>query len=204
MTPDAPHYLLFSEARQDETAFTRWRFVLQNVRTHRRFSATDAEPCCEGSERCELLAVVRGLEALDRPSHVTLVTKSRYVCRGIKQGLREWRENGWRWEHFGRIVPIRDHDLWQRVDRAMRFHNLVCQAWQFDVTEDTQSESTYLESADLGRSQDVAGLPSVKSRRVMRPRARSHTRQRWTDRISETFDVISRPVRLPLGSSAAS
>ena len=108
--------------------------MLQNVESQRRFSAADSEPCDCG-ERLELLAVVRGLEALDGPARVTLVTKSRYVSRGIKRGLAEWRANNWRWERFGRIVPVRDHDLWQRVDRALQFHEVTCQAWQFETIE---------------------------------------------------------------------
>ena len=39
-----------------------------------------------------------------------LVTKSRYVNRGLKRGLNDWRSNGWQWERFGRVVPVRDHD----------------------------------------------------------------------------------------------
>jgi ribonuclease HI len=108
--------------------------VLQNVESQRRFAATDSEPCDCG-ERLELLAVVRGLEALDGPARVTLVTRSRYVSRGIKKGLADWRANNWKWERFGRIVPVRDHDLWQRVDRALQFHEIVCQAWQVETVE---------------------------------------------------------------------
>ncbi len=139
MTSNSPHYLLFSEASRDRCSLPTWRFVLQNVESQRRFAATDSEPCDCG-ERLELLAVVRGLEALDGPARVTLVTRSRYVSRGIKKGLADWRANNWKWERFGRIVPVRDHDLWQRVDRALQFHEIVCQAWQFETVE-TEPES---------------------------------------------------------------
>lgn len=84
-------------------------------------------------ERLELLAVVRGLEALDGPSRVTLVTKSRYVSRGLRFGMAEWRANDWNWERFGRVVPVKDSDLWQRVDRALLYHEVECQAWQFEA-----------------------------------------------------------------------
>jgi len=107
---------------------------LQNVDTKRRFCATDSESTDCG-ERLELLAVVRGLEALDQPARVTLVTRSRYVSRGIKKGLAEWRSNNWQWERFGRLVPVRDHDLWRRVDQALRFHQIDCQPWQFEEAE---------------------------------------------------------------------
>ena len=104
---------------------------LQDVESNRRLAVSDQEPAACG-ERLELLAVVRGLEALDGPARVTLVTRSRYVSRGIKHGLTEWRANEWRWERFGRIVPVKDCDLWQRVDRALLFHEVECQAWQFE------------------------------------------------------------------------
>ena len=70
-------------------------------------------------ERLELLSVVRGLEALDQPARVTLITSSRYVRLGLRYGLEEWRRNRWCWEHFGKLVPIKNQDLWQRVDRAL-------------------------------------------------------------------------------------
>ena len=80
-----PHYLLFAEAIAQHQRQS-WRFVLQDVETSRRWCVSDKEPT-ECGERLELLAVVRGLEALDGPARVTLVTKSRYVSRGIRCGL---------------------------------------------------------------------------------------------------------------------
>lgn len=129
LTAPAAHYLLFAEAAIDAQGGT-WRFVLENVATGESFSATDVEPI-ECHERLELLAVVRGLEAIDNSAKVTLVTKSRYVNRGLKRGLADWRANGWQWERFGRVVSVRDHDLWKRVDRALNFHQVDCRLWQF-------------------------------------------------------------------------
>lgn len=129
-TASAAHVLLFSEARIEGSGEAAWRFVLEHVGAGESFSATDVESC-ECLERLELLAVVRGLEALDEPAKVTLVTKSRYVSRGIKRGLADWRLNAWHWERFGRMVPVRDHDLWRRVDRALAFHQITVRLWQF-------------------------------------------------------------------------
>jgi len=138
---------------------------LQNVETERRFSAADTEPADCG-ERLELLAVVRGLEALDGPARVTLVTKSRYVSRGIKSGLAEWRRNDWNWERFGRMVPVRDCDLWQRVDRALGFHKVDCQAWQFDSPVEVQeSPESRTDSSTLA----VDGTVEPRVRRRVRP-----------------------------------
>jgi ribonuclease HI len=126
-----PHYLLFSESSRHNEQH-QWRFVLQTVDGAEQFEASDDEPLAQG-ERLELLAVVRGLEALEQPSRVTLVTPSKYVNRGLSYGLDEWRANGWQWEHYGEMVPVKNRDLWQRVDRALRFHKLECRTWRFDL-----------------------------------------------------------------------
>jgi ribonuclease HI len=110
----------------------QWRFVLQSLDGSEQLEAADAEPGALG-ERLELLAVVRGLEALEQPSRVTLVTPSRYVNRGLAYGLQEWRASGWQWEHYGEMVPVKNRDLWQRVDRALGFHQLECRTWRFDL-----------------------------------------------------------------------
>ncbi len=117
-----PHFLLYSEVAR-EAASSRWRFTLTSADGSAKIEAADEEPNTQG-ERLELLAFVRALEALDQPSRVTLVTNGNYVNRGLQFGIDEWRADGWRWERFGEMVPVKDVDLWQRVDRAMRFHRI--------------------------------------------------------------------------------
>jgi ribonuclease HI len=131
MNAAKPHFLLFSESNRKQ-ARGQWRFVLQAVDGSDQFEAYDEEPNV-GGERLELLAVVRGLEALPEPARVTLVTPSKYVNRGLSQGLPEWRHNDWQWEHFGEMVPVKNRDLWQRVDRALDFHQVQCRSWRFDL-----------------------------------------------------------------------
>ena len=205
MRSEFPHYLLFSEASRHECATARWRFVLQRVGSTQRFSASDVELCAESTERLELLAVVRGLEALDGPAQVTLVTRSRYVCRGIKQGIQEWRESGWRWERFGRIVPVRDGDLWQRVARASDIHRVDCQAWQFDTgLDDSTVARTSDEPKTCGRR--VWRKTGASRRRVRKPRmsAPKATLGSWVDRWAETLGSISGSKGLSIGSGAVS
>lgn len=134
-----PHYLLFSEAspgpsrppRQANEAGGRWKFVLEATQGTEQLEASDAEDNLT-AERLELLAVVRGLEALSQPSRVTLITASRYVCRGLRFGLAEWRENGWQWELFGQMSEIANADLWRRLDAALRIHDVRCRTLRFD------------------------------------------------------------------------
>jgi ribonuclease HI len=201
MTPENPHYLLFSEASQDQSTAQTWRFVLQNVESRRRFSATDAEPLAEGQEaagheRLELLAVVRGLEALDQPARVTLVTKSRYVSRGIKHGLSDWRSSDWRWERFGRVVPVRDHDLWRRVDRALRFHRVDCQAWQFDDSAAGQEEVK--DQQQVCRSEKVPQRVGPQAS-LKRRRRRSVLRRRPSGLLASVAATLRNPLQQTVG-----
>lgn len=125
-----PHFLLYSRIDRDQGS-GQWQFVLRTRDGSQQFEANDAEPDIP-SERLDLLTVVRALESLDQPSRVTLVECSDYVWKGVRYGLPEWRINGWRWEFFGQMVPVRNSDLWQRLDRALRFHDVECQRRRFD------------------------------------------------------------------------
>ena len=102
--------------------------------------ADDVDPEAQG-DRLELLTVVRGLEALEQPSRVTLWTPNTYVREGIRHGVREWRENGWMWEYFGKMVPVKNDDLWKRLDRAMEFHDVDCRTWRIDSAHDSRAET---------------------------------------------------------------
>ena len=82
-------------------------------------------------ERLHLLAVVRGLQALEQPSKVTLITPSRYIGRGIRSSITGWRENDWQWERFGQMAEVKHADLWRKIDRAMKFHDIDCRVWNF-------------------------------------------------------------------------
>ena len=130
MKVPTPHYLLFSEANGPGGS-GRWRFLLRSTDGSEQFEAADVEPDVQG-ERLDLLTVIRALESLDQPSRVTLIGGSRYVRQGMQYGLSEWRSNGWRWEFFGQLAPVKNGDLWQRMDRAFRFHRVECCRRRFD------------------------------------------------------------------------
>lgn len=131
MQPALPHYLLHAETHRSPRGLPRWRFTLQSVTGDERLTAADSELDTRRG-RLELLAVVRGLEAIGQPARVTLLTRSRYVSRGLRRQLAQWREHHWQWERFGSMAPIRDYDLWRRIDRALEFHQVECCVWQAD------------------------------------------------------------------------
>lgn len=142
MRTPKPHFLLFSESGaspdSSEAYVGHWRFRLESVDGTDKLEAAEDEPNLDG-ERLELLAVVRGLEALDQPSRVTLVTSSRYVSRGLRFGLDAWRGNDWKWERYGKMTPVNDPDLWRRVDRALQYHSVECRTWRLDAAHESDS-----------------------------------------------------------------
>jgi len=174
MTATQPHYLLFCDgslasASADHTEERgRWRFVLENVESGEKIEAADSEPS-DHPDRTALLAVMRGLEALDQPSRVTLITTSRYVARGLQYGLSEWRENEYCWEHFGSVQPIRNSDLWRRVDGALRYHQVQCR-W---MTQETPGSHQDMERSCPVESPASPSPPRVPQPNLARTRMRS-------------------------------
>lgn len=168
MIPTWPRYLLFTETIQSPARSPGWRFMLHDLDAQHTVSASDIEPDVNG-ERLELMAAVRGLESLDGPSQVTLVTASNYVRRGIARGLKQWKANNWKWERFGRVVTVKDCDLWRRIDRALEFHQINARGWRFNLVADAEVPNTSLSArAGSGRSttdrvkpmRPLAGQPS--------------------------------------------
>ena len=131
MESTAPHFLLFTQANHHPTG-GHWKFVLERIGSDLRVVESDVEPDVKG-ERLQLLAVIRGLEALDQPSRVTLVTPSTYVGRGIRSGLEVWSRQNWQVETDGELKPLRHATLWKRISAAMNIHQVSCRTWQFDA-----------------------------------------------------------------------
>ena len=195
MKKTAPHYLLITEAktiidpREDDQATSRrsghWRFVLEQMGVEARIEVADEEPNVFG-ERLQLLAVVRGLESLEQPSRVTLLTSSRYVGQGIRQGMSQWRSNQWRWERFGKMTLIKDHDLWRRVDHALQFHSLECRIWDLSrLTPHTAAASTSpnFPTAFPTANSPFTHRPSLSNPRIRRSNViRPHGDRSATDR----------------------
>ena len=77
------------------------------------------------NNRMELMAAIRALEALTRPSAVTLYTDSRYVMDGLTKYLPRWKTNGWK---TADKKPVKNEDLWRALDSAVQRHDV---AWRW-------------------------------------------------------------------------
>ncbi len=73
------------------------------------------------NNRMELMAVIKGLQALKRPCHVDVTTDSQYVKNGITQWIHNWKRNGWR---TAARKPVKNDDLWRLLDEAVARHRV--------------------------------------------------------------------------------
>ena len=73
------------------------------------------------NNRMELMAAIRGLEALKRPCRVRLFTDSAYVRDGITRWIHKWRQNGWRTSDR---KPVKNAELWQELLDAAAPHKI--------------------------------------------------------------------------------
>ncbi|QFZ22373.1 ribonuclease HI [Saccharothrix syringae] len=73
------------------------------------------------NNRMELMAPIRALETLKRPSVVRIYTDSTYVRNGVLSWMAKWKANGWLTS--GR-QPVKNVDLWRRLDAAAAPHRV--------------------------------------------------------------------------------
>ena len=75
------------------------------------------------NNRMELMAVIAGLKALNRPCEVELYSDSQYVVNAFnKHWIDGWIKKGWK--RSGN-EPVKNIDLWQRLLKAKAAHNVT-------------------------------------------------------------------------------
>ena len=74
------------------------------------------------NNQMELMAAIAALEALERPSALTVVTDSVYVKDGITKWIFGWKKKGWK---TAANKPVKNEELWKRLDTATARHNVT-------------------------------------------------------------------------------
>ncbi len=113
-------YLLVCQANSNSFCDGSWSFAVETASGDSVLQAEDVET--GDLNRLTLLAAVRGLESIDGPASVLLLSNNRYLIRSLSDSLPRWRANGFEWEHFGRKMEVQHADLWRRVDHALDIH----------------------------------------------------------------------------------
>ena len=71
------------------------------------------------NNRMELMAAIQALETLNHPCAIKLYSDSKYVLQGITEWMENWKKRGWK---TAAKKPVKNVDLWQRLDSAMQKH----------------------------------------------------------------------------------
>jgi ribonuclease HI len=95
-----------------------WGAVLVWGDSQRELSGGEADTT---NNRMEMMAAIAGLEALKRACTVELVTDSVYLKDGFTKWLRGWKSRGWKTADG---KPVKNVDLWQRLEAAMGDHTV--------------------------------------------------------------------------------
>lgn len=74
------------------------------------------------NNRMELMAAISALEALTKPSELTIVTDSAYVKNGVTEWIFAWKRKNWR---TAGGAAVKNVDLWQRLEAAQSTHNVT-------------------------------------------------------------------------------
>lgn len=73
------------------------------------------------NNRMELMGVISGLEALNRPCDVKVVSDSQYVIKAFNEHwIDSWVKSNWK----RKSGPVLNSDLWKRLLKAMEPHKV--------------------------------------------------------------------------------
>jgi len=101
-----------------------WAFILRCPTTGKELERADGLGETTNNQM-ELIAVIRGLEALKEPCKVTLYSDSTYVGQGLTSWMAGWKSRGWQRKDGSKLVPIKNQELWKQLDLLMQKHELV-------------------------------------------------------------------------------
>ena len=125
-----------------------WGVILQAVRDgeivrERELSGGEATTT---NNRMELMAAIRALEALERPSAITIVTDSTYLRDGITKWIHGWKRNGWK---TAAKKPVKNDDLWQRLEDAQARHRVTWDWVKGHAGHDQNERADKLATAEI-------------------------------------------------------
>lgn len=111
-----------------------WGCVLKSGKLERHLSGFETQTT---NNRMELMAVIKGLEALTTPCEVLITTDSTYVKNAFTDGwLQSWQNRGWK---TATGAPVKNQDLWLELIALSKVHSLTWE-WVRGHTGHTYNE----------------------------------------------------------------
>lgn len=108
------------------------------------------------NNRMELTAAIMALESLKRRCTVTIFTDSQYLKSGITEWIKNWKKRRWKTVQG---TPVKNQDLWQRLDEAVLRHDVT---WEWVQAHNNHVEN---EMVDGLAKQAMEGKSCRKPRR---------------------------------------
>ena len=97
-----------------------WGAVLRYKGVEKELSGGEKDTT---NNRMELTAVIKALQALKEPCHITLYTDSKYVSDAFNQGwIYGWLKKDWK-KSDGK--PVLNKELWQRLYELWKQHDIT-------------------------------------------------------------------------------
>ncbi len=97
-----------------------WGVLLMYMNNKKELSGFDKSTT---NNKMELLAAIKGLEALKEPCKVSLYSDSAYLCNAINEGwLDYWKTHNWRTKSK---EDVKNVELWEKLVELMEIHNLT-------------------------------------------------------------------------------
>jgi ribonuclease HI len=97
-----------------------WGVLLMYMNNKKELSGFDKSTT---NNKMELLAAIKGLEALKEPCKVSLYSDSAYLCNAINEGwLDYWKTHNWRTKSK---EDVKNVELWEKLVELMGIHDLT-------------------------------------------------------------------------------
>lgn len=95
-----------------------WGFVLKCKNKEKQVSGYSENTT---NNIMELTAVIKGLEAINKPCNLTIYSDSAYVCNAfIQDWITSWQNNGFK---TSKKTDVLNKDLWLRLLELLQVHN---------------------------------------------------------------------------------
>ncbi len=118
-TPPAPGVVeLYTDGSCRDSGPGGYGVILRYGEHEKELSGFDSTAT---SQRMELLAAIRGLEALHNPSNVHVFSDSQYLVQGMSKWIHNWTRNG-RMEDPDALA---NQDLWQQIAALSHKHEIT-------------------------------------------------------------------------------
>lgn len=98
-----------------------WGYILRHLKTGAEREESGGKPQTTNNQM-EMQALIEGLAALTRPTRVEVVTDSAYVADGCQKWMPNWKRNNWRRRERNSWKPVKNEDLWRRLDELLSQH----------------------------------------------------------------------------------